>query len=632
MIRRPQRLAVGVLLALAGLLAGPLAAAPAQLWVAPNGRDGNPGTRAAPFASIAMAQRRARELRRTHAASAAAGIEIVLRGGTYALTEPLWIRWEDSGTAASPTIFESAPGERATISGGVAIAGWTKAGDVPGLPAAARGRVWVAAAPRREGRPLLFRALWVDGRKAVRAQTPNSPAMSRLLAWDRKRQTATIPSAALDGVRRPDGVELFVEQQWEIAILRLRSITVSGDRARLAFQQPESQVEFEHPWPQPILPPKGGGAFRLVNAIQFLDTPGEWYEAPATGRIYYWPRPGENLARSRVIAPVLGQVLRIAGTLDRPVEHVEFRDLTFAHTAWNEPGRRGHVPLQAGMPLVEAYKISPPGTPDKRTLENQAWIERVPAGVTVAAANHIRFSRCRFEHTGASALDLGRGVQDSAVVGCVFRDVGVNGIQVGSFQEGGVETHVPYAPADDREVCARIRIADNLLRDTANADWGGVAIISGYARRVTIAHNDIADTSYTGISVGWGWTRTPNASRDNRVFANRIRHVATRVCDTAGIYTLSDQPGTVVSENVVADIVMSPYVDRPQHWFYLYSDEGSSHLTVRDNWCPAERFLRNANGPGDVWERNGPMVSPAIRDRAGLEPAYRSLESGDKSD
>ena len=70
---------------------------------------------------------------------------------------------------------------------------------------------------------------------------------------------------------------------------------------------------------------------------------------------------------------------------------------------------------------------------------------------------------------------------------------------------------------------------------------------------------------------------------------------------------------------------MSPYVPDPDHWYYLYLDEGSSFVTVRDNWCPAEKFLKNANGPGNVWENNGPQVSEVIRNAAGLEPAYRKL-------
>jgi hypothetical protein len=48
---------------------------------------------------------------------------------------------------------------------------------------------------------------------------------------------------------------------------------------------------------------------------------------------------------------------------------------------------------------------------------------------------------------------------------------------------------------------------------------------------------------------------------------------------------------------------------------------------VQDNWCPTEKFLANANGPNNVWKNNGPMVSEAIKQAAGLEPAYQNLRA-----
>jgi hypothetical protein len=277
------------------------------------------------------------------------------------------------------------------------------------------------------------------------------------------------------------------------------------------------------------------------------------------------------------------------------------------------------------MYLREAYELRPRGLPDAPDLDNQAWIGRPPAAVSVKGAHQLRFERCRFEHLAMTGLDVVGGTHDDAIEGCLFRDIGGNGIQLGSFQDGDVETHVPYAPADEREISTRERIANNVLRDAANEDWGSVGIAVGYARETAIEHNDIADVSYTGISVGWGWTKAPSALRGNRVHANRLARVATRMCDTAGIYLLSAQPGTIVSENSVGRIAMSPYVDRPEHWFYLYTDEGSSFITLSDNWCPEEKFLQNANGPGNRWGRNGPSVPSAIEAAAGLEPAFRDL-------
>lgn len=169
------------------------------------------------------------------------------------------------------------------------------------------------------------------------------------------------------------------------------------------------------------------------------------------------------------------------------------------------------------------------------------------------------------------------------------------------------------------------KISNNIFTDCANEDWGCVGIAVGYARNIAIEHNDISNLPYTGVSVGWGWTKMTNAMRANFIFANHIHHVGQRLGDLGGIYILSAQPGTAVAENCISDITPSPFVPNPQHWFYLYLDEGSSGVTVRDNWCPAENFLKNANGPGDVWTNNGPSVSEKIKNAAGLEPAFSFL-------
>ena len=75
----------------------------------------------------------------------------------------------------------------------------------------------------------------------------------------------------------------------------------------------------------------------------------------------------------------------------------------------------------------------------------------------------------------------------------------------------------------------------------------------------------------------------------------------------------------------VHSIYKPGYVHDPNHWFYLYTDEGSSFITVRDNWTEGEKYLQNANGPGNVWENNGPKVDSVIRERAGLEAGYKDL-------
>ena len=105
--------------------------------------------------------------------------------------------------------------------------------------------------------------------------------------------------------------------------------------------------------------------------------------------------------------------------------------------------------------------------------------------------------------------------------------------------------------------------------------------------------------------------------KNNKICANLIYNYAQHMYDCAGIYTLGNQPGTIITENVVRDIANPSYVHDPNHWFYLYTDEGSSNITVCNNWTPSEKYLQNANGPGNVWKNNGPQVSEAIKSAAG---------------
>ena len=233
-------------------------------------------------------------------------------------------------------------------------------------------------------------------------------------------------------------------------------------------------------------------------------------------------------------------------------------------------------------------------------------------------ARGIDFLGCDFEHLGSTGLDYVEGTRGGLVEDCLFRDIAGNGLVVGSFSPAAHETHQPYDPADRRELCTFQIVRNNLFTDVTNEDWGCVAIAAGYVADITIEHNEINEVSYTGISLGWGWTQTVNCMRNNVVRANLIHHYAKHMYDTAGIYTLGAQPKSYVVENVVHSIYTPGYAHDPNHWFYLYTDEGSSFITVKDNWTEGEKFLKNANGPGNVWENNGPMVSDSIKARAGL--------------
>ena len=595
-----------------------------EIWISPKGSDFNDGTRQSPKATLTSALRQAREWRRTEDNRIQGGITIYMEGGTYAFHEPVFIRPEDSGTKESPTVIRSVGDEKVILSGGISIKGWKK-----------QGKVWVADVPAFKGRPLDFRQLWVNGKKAVRARdVEDFEKMNRICSVDEKNEILYVPAVSIrrlidnKGNLKAKYAEMVLHQMWCVANLRIRSVEVQGDSAAIRFHQPESRIQFEHPWPHPMVTTDGhNSAFYLTNARELQDVPGEWYHDIDARKVYYYPREGEKMQEAEVIVPAVETLVRVEGTLDRPVCHIRFEKITFSYTTWMRPSEKGHVPLQAGMYLTDGYRIDPKMQRNylNHPLDNQGWLGRPAAAVRVVAARQIDFERCRFEHLGSTGLDYEEAVQGGVVRGCLFRDIAGNGLLVGSFSPAAHETHLPYDPADRREVCTQQHINNCYFTEIGNEDWGCLAIAAGYVGDVNIEHNEISEVPYSGISLGWGWTQTVNCMRNNRVHANLIHHYAKHMYDVAGIYTLGSQPKSYVTENCVHSIYKPGYVHDPNHWFYLYTDEGSSFITVRDNWTEGEKYLQNANGPGNVWENNGPKVDSVIRERAGLEAGYKDL-------
>ena len=548
-----------------------------EIWISPKGSDFNDGTRQSPKATLTSALRQAREWRRTEDNRIQGGITIYMEGGTYAFHEPVFIRPEDSGTKESPTTIRSVGDEKVILSGGISINGWKK-----------QGKVWVADVPVFNGRPLDFRQLWVNGKKAVRARdVEDFEKMNRICSVDEKNEMLYVPVVSIrrlidnKGNLKAKYAEMVLHQMWCVANLRIRSVEVQGDSAAIRFHQPESRIQFEHPWPRPMVTTDGhNSAFYLTNARELQDVPGEWYHDIDARKVYYYPREGEKMQEAEVIVPAVETLVRVEGTLDRPVCHIRFEKITFSYTTWMRPSEKGHVPLQAGMYLTDGYRIDPKMQRNylNHPLDNQGWLGRPAAAVRVVAARQIDFERCRFEHLGSTGLDYEEAVQGGVVRGCLFRDIAGNGLLVGSFSPAAHETHLPYDPADRREVCTQQQINNCYFTEIGNEDWGCLAIAAGYVGDVNIEHNEISEVPYSGISLGWGWTQTVNCMRNNRVHANLIHHYAKHMYDVAGIYTLGSQPKSYVTENCVHSIYKPGYVHDPNHWFYLYTDEGSSFI------------------------------------------------------
>jgi len=205
------------------------------------------------------------------------------------------------------------------------------------------------------------------------------------------------------------------------------------------------------------------------------------------------------------------------------------------------------------------------------------------------AAKSIRFDSCTFTKLGGAGIDVEHGSQDNVISGCHLHDISGSGIQIGDVLQQD------HHPDDKRLIVKNNRVVNSYVHHVGAEYEDSIGVFAGYTDGTVIAHNEISHLPYTGVSVGWGWGNpdaggrertkpenvydTPTACRNNRIEYNHIHHVMQRRDDGGGVYTLSNQPGTIIRGNHIHDNGL------PGSWGPggIYLDEGSGFIEVTGN-------------------------------------------------
>jgi len=593
-------------------LSGP--APRSTFFVSPAGRDENPGTEAAPFRTIERARDAVRAIPRERRVEAS----VILRGGVYAIERTIVFTAEDSGTGGRPVVYRAADGETPIVSGGRRITGWEPDS----------GGRWKAPSPIEE-----FRQLYVDGRRAVRARG-DAPSGIALEGEDGYR----IPSPAMASWRNPQDIEFCYLVVWTHTRCKVAGLGRDGGSTIATMLQPGFRLARRKEGVHVDLPST------IENALELLDEPGEWYLDRPARMVYYIPRPGEDPRKVVIIAPAVERLVAIEGTLDRPASEIRFAGITFAHSTWLQPSRIGHPDVQANFLPDTEKPLERGGT--ITTVHNENL--KSPSAILCRAACEIRFEGCTFTRLGGGGIDIERGSRGNAIIGCRFIDIAGTAIQVGDV---GRDDH---HPPDPRHVVKDNRVENNLIREVAVEYKGGVGIFVGYTDGTIIAHNEIADLPYSGVSIGWGWGEedagggaehyfqpfrydTPTPARNNRCEYNHIHHVMRELQDGGAIYTLSRQSGTIIRGNAIHDNPGSPGG--------IYLDEGSAEIEITGNivWNVPNPMNYNNHvqgrkatckehdnffGVDPAGASRIPDEARVILERAGLDPEYRKLLAG----
>lgn len=570
------------------------------LCVATNGSDGNPGTVAAPFATLTRAQT---AVQQKIASGLTNNVLVLIGGGTYELAAPLVFGPADSGTSQYSITYQAADGQVPILSGGARITGWEPQGT---------SGIWTTAVAAVEQGQWYFRHLYVNGQRAVRARTPNIDSTQPYdtlanAAYSLGSQSwqLTMSAGQVTNWNNLSDVEVVSLGVWQVIRKTIQSVSVASNTVVLA--PPDGAVAA-------VNMPQNGSMFYLENALEMLDEPGEWYLDRHTGVLSYWPRPGEDMTSADVVAPALTQLVLISGTSAQPVQNLHFNGILFGYTDWPLPSV-GYLGAGAAIYYASGYDVNPQN------------LGVIPAAIDWQYAKSCSIESGQIAHTGGTAIWLGTGCASNSIVRNSIFDIAAEGVMVG-------DTSNPTNGAD--WVYGNL-VANNQI-DSCGSDFCGVAgICSVFAANTIISHNLLFNLPYTGISIGNGLLGTNQTCvSTNLVEYNVVYDAMNTLADAGAIYTLGYQPGTLVWGNVIHDIrknsLSTPYYNQCG----IYLDDGSKAILIESNIVyRSDTLISNNSSIQSNWDTyvnnltslapNAPGFAKVTAAQAGPAPSYMKL-------
>ncbi|WP_020209190.1 CBM35 domain-containing protein [Gilvimarinus chinensis] len=541
-------------------------------YVSPDGDDANPGTLQQPFQTL----QQARDVVRTVNDSMSQDVYVYLRGGHYPLSQPVEFNSQDSGTNGYRVIYQAYGNETPVIHGATKVTGWTQH----------NGNIYKATLNRAEK----LRTLIVNGERAYmaskRVPTTGSWGSYSITAgqsdWARISGThpdgATYSLADVPSINRPTDLEIMNQTKWNTNFVTVRESVVEGGNRVLKFSQPYAAIAMNQNWGSFSI----SGNHTLLNAYEFLDEPNEFYFDRSSNTLYYYS-DGVDMLTAEVWAPQAAELLNLTGdSKANRIENITFSGITFAYTDAILPEVAG----SAGKSTVQAATWKTAYSDGNWHNDKYTAYDVMRGAINVNHAASIRFEDGAIKHIGNEGINFTNDVINSQIVGNAIIDTGGSGINVAHPQHvyiGDGGQYEKYS-ASDEGVVQNILISNNLLYDTTRLYWGHAAITAFFTDGLTIEHNQIQNTKYSGVSLGWGWNNfapetTPNnpttVAQNNKFNYNRVYNVMTVLEDGGAFYTLGNQPNSEASGN---------YVKAPSTHFQgvYHPDEGTAWYTGTD--------------------------------------------------
>jgi len=216
-----------------------------------------------------------------------------------------------------------------------------------------------------------------------------------------------------------------------------------------------------------------GGTVWIENVLEALDEPGEWVLDAKAGKVFLWPRDGQEPGDD-VVAPRLTELIRVEGKIDyegasdTPVRGLVFRGLTFT-----QADRWPWEADKTGWGLQHDWEM----------------FDRPTAMLRFRGADSCRSEDCRFVCSGAAGVRLDLHCQRISVTRCELADLGGAGVLLAGYGMGTKDLNRDNAVTD-----CHVHHVGRLL-------WHSAGIWAWQSGHNRIEHNHVHHTPYTAILV-----------------------------------------------------------------------------------------------------------------------------------
>lgn len=542
-IKTQQLIFIAILTLMVNLLEAQQSNKIKEFYVATTGNDNGPGTRKAPFKTLAKAQAEIRAIQ-----PVLIPVTVWVRGGTYYLDSPLTFSSADNGTESAPITYAAYPKEEVIISGGVKL-----------------NPKWINYSANIKvaniGIGYNFDMLFLNSDKLLTlARYPNydvdkvplqgcANIANRVINWED-------PTGGFIRSMHNNG---WGGQSYKITGKTEKGLELKwvGDNNRGSIANPDRQV--------------------AENIFEELDAPGEWYYNSKTGKLYLYPTTDTKLNKSFLVGATQEELIRIVGKPTQNVKYLRFLGFTFTHT---------HRTL-----FTRPYE----------GLSQGDWSVARAGTIFMQDAENIDIKDCDFVNIGGNGVFMSGHNENNTVSGCDFVHIGATavatvGLPNSTWYHCNWENHkqlptnlTDSGPASENYP-KNIKISYCYVYNNGMFEKQTSAVLISISKSVTVSHNTAHYGPRSGINIEDG-TFGGHIIEYNNIF-NQVRETSDHGPFNSwgrdrwwGRVSKEDSRKYALLDIVQPNVIRNNLFHNPQgrHSYGIDLDDGSSNYNIYNN-------------------------------------------------